>query len=105
MKSYTDLPLFAWQPACRVITYPLSRRVGKIRDVASKMLTKTTDNHREWYMKQVTEALLNHLEKVGLSEIEVDEQIGAFWTKVENEMTRLSYGRSAGGNNDPRGAA
>ncbi|MBB3913873.1 DUF6074 family protein [Rhizobium fabae] len=100
-----DLPLFAWQPPCKLIIFPMEARIGKIRDVALKMLDKTTDRHADWYRKQVTEALLLHLEKIGLPEDEQDEQLGAFWTKVEQEIVRMAYGRSGAGSNDPRGAA
>lgn len=104
--SHSDLPLFTWKPsACRLIAFPMVNRVGKIRDVARKMLDKSTDRHAEYYQKQVTEALIGQLEKIGLSEIEQDEQIGAFWCKVEQEMIRQSYQRPGTGSHDPRGAA
>ncbi|TXH81191.1 MAG: hypothetical protein E6Q77_08660 [Rhizobium sp.] len=100
----TDLPLFAWHPPCRVLTFPMASRVGKIRDVASKMLDKATDRHADYYRKQVTEALIAQLDRIGVPEHEQDEQLGAFWHAVQNEMIRQCYGRVAGGN-DPRGAA
>lgn len=98
-----DLPLFTWKPPVSVIAFPLDRRAGKIRDVARKLLSKTTDRHADYYCSQVTEALRLHLEKIGLSESEQDEQIGAFWSKVDAELARLSYRGT--GSNDPRGAA
>lgn len=97
-----DLPLFAWKPPVDIIAFPLDRRVGKIRDVARKLLSKSTDHHADYYAGQVTEALRRHLEKLGLSEDQQDEQIGAFWAKVDVELARLSY---RGTGNDPRGAA
>ncbi|MDX0581955.1 hypothetical protein GOD01_03365 [Sinorhizobium medicae] len=100
-----DLPLFEWRPPCKVIAFPMVSRVGKIRDVARKMMDKASERHAEYYQRQVTEGLIAQLVKIGLSEIEQDEQIGAFWTKVEQEMVRMTYGRSGAGNHDPRGAA
>jgi hypothetical protein len=41
--KHSSLPLFAWQPPCKLIPFPLIHRVGKIRDVAFKMMEKTTD--------------------------------------------------------------
>jgi hypothetical protein len=42
--------------------------------------------------------LIRHLEKIGLSEIEVGEQLRAFWQKVQAEMNRIAYqGHSTGG--------
>lgn len=101
--THGDLPLFAWQPPCKVIAFPLVHRVGKVRDVARKMIEKSTDRHAAFYQRQVTEALVAHLERLGIPENQQDEQIVAFWRKVENEMARLCYRGT--GNNDPRGAA
>ncbi|MBB2832322.1 UNVERIFIED_ORG: hypothetical protein GGD51_002451 [Rhizobium esperanzae] len=98
-----DLPLFAWRPACQIILFPMTARVGKVRDVARKLASKTTARHADYYCSQVTEALRLHLEKVGLGEAQQDEQIGAFWSKVDQEMVRITYRGT--GSNDPRGAA
>ena len=99
----SSLPLFSWQAPCSVIAFPLDRRMGKIRDVAAKLLDKTTDRHAEWYRRQVTEALLVHLERLGLPEGEQDDQLGAFWSRVQDEMIRQTY-RGTGSHN-PKGAA
>jgi hypothetical protein len=83
---------------CDVVAFPLIRRIGKIRDVASKMLAKSTDRHAESYRDQVTTGLLGHLTRLGISEREQDEQIGAFWSAVQAEMIRLTYrGQRPGG--------
>ncbi|MBZ3693228.1 DUF6074 family protein [Phyllobacterium calauticae] len=76
---------------CQLIVFPLVNRVGKVRDVAFKMLDKATDRHADFYRHQVTEALLRHLDRMGIGKVEQDEQIGAFWAKVQDEMNRLSY--------------
>jgi hypothetical protein len=100
----SDLPLFVWQAACKIIPYPMINRVGKIRDVASKLLDKQTDRHAEYYCKQVTDALIGQFQRIGLSEEQQDEQIGAFWSKVDQEVSRLRH-KSSSGNNNPKGAA
>lgn len=89
--AYSDLPLFSWQPPCKMIVFPMSNRVGRIRDVAMKMLDKQTQRSTDHYYRQVTEAMEKQLSRVGLPEVEIDEQIGAFWVAVDQEMTRLSY--------------
>ncbi|QND57879.1 DUF6074 family protein [Mesorhizobium huakuii] len=93
-----DLPLFRWQPVgVEVIPFPLIRRVGKIRDVASKMLAKSTDRHAESYRDQVTTGLVGHLNRLGIPEQERDEQLGQFWSAVQSEIIRLTYtGHHAG---------
>ncbi|TAX75700.1 hypothetical protein ELI00_05255 [Rhizobium ruizarguesonis] len=83
-----DLPLFAWHPPCKLIVFPLVARIGRIRDVASKMLDKTSARAAETYRDQVTIGVLRHLERLGLSESEQDEQLGAFWNAVGDEMAR-----------------
>ena len=96
--KHNDLPLFAWQPPVKLIAFPLVNRVGRIREVAVKMMDKTTERHAESYRNQVTEGLIRQLEKIGLAEMEVDEQLGAFWEQVRLEMIRLAYhGYGTGG--------
>ncbi|NEJ57500.1 DUF6074 family protein [Rhizobium ruizarguesonis] len=98
----TDLPLFAWQPPCKIVAFPMVARVGKIRDVARKLASKTTDRHADHYVSLITEGLQVQFSKIGIPEHEQDEQIGAFWTKVDQEVARISY---RGTGNNPRGAA
>jgi len=100
-NSNSDLPLFAWKPACRMIAFPMVARVGKIRDVATKILDKSTDRHADWYRKQVTEALGAQMDRIGLTEAEQDQELCAFWSAVQDEMIRQCYSRMSG---DPRGA-
>ncbi|WP_042777826.1 DUF6074 family protein [Sinorhizobium fredii] len=100
-----DLPLFAWQPPCKLIAFPMINRIGKIRDVARKLHDKATDRHAEYYVKQVSDGLTSHLDRLGLSPEERNRQIDDFWTKVEQEVIRLSYQRPGAGSHDPRGAA
>lgn len=98
-----NLPLFTWEPPRKLLAFPMINRVGKIRDVAMKMLDKSTDRHAEHYRNQVTEALVKHLERIGLSEVEVNTELDAFWQKVQEEMIRRTH--SAAGSNNPKGAA
>ncbi|NEK36310.1 hypothetical protein GR253_19575 [Rhizobium leguminosarum] len=103
-RDHSDLPLFAWRPpVCDVLPFPLARRVGKIRDVASKLVAKTTERSADYYFSQVSEALVAQLSKIGIPDHEQDEQIGAFWSAVNQEVARLSYRGT--GSHDPRGAA
>lgn len=93
-----DLPLFAWRPPCQIVAFPLVNRVGKIRDVASKLLDKTTERHADYYRCQVNEGLVRHLEKVGLSRSSIDRELDRFWHEVELEVARQSYrGHRPGG--------
>lgn len=88
--------LFDWTPPCRIILFPLAKRVGRIRDVAIKMLDKPTDKAATSYREQVTDAMLRALDRAGIPEIEQDKQLGAFWEAVQAEIIRLTYGGGHG---------
>lgn len=84
--------------ACQLIPFPLVNRVGRIRDVARKMLDKQTDRHSEYYRDQTTKALLAQLERIGVDVNCRDAQLAAFWQAVQCEMLRLNYqGNGTGG--------
>jgi hypothetical protein len=74
---------------CQVIPFPLTRRVAKVRDVAARIMEKATDRQAGAYRNQVAETLFRHLDKIGVPEDEQDEQVGAFFTAVELELSRL----------------
>jgi hypothetical protein len=96
--THDELPLFHWQPSRQVIVFPMIRRVGRIRDVAAKMLDKRTDRAAASYRDQVTDAMLRSLARAGIPEGEQNEQLGAFWSEVQLEMIRLTYrGSQPGG--------
>jgi hypothetical protein len=74
---------------CQVIAFPLTRRVAKVRDVAAKIMDKATDRQAEAYRNQVADTLFRRLARIGVPEDEQDEQVGAFFTAVELELSRL----------------
>lgn len=89
--QHDEITLFNWQPNRQVIVFPMIKRIGRIRDVAAKMLDKPTDRAAAFYRDQVTDGLLRSLARAGIPEQEQDEQLGAFWSAVDSEMTRLTY--------------
>lgn len=74
---------------CQIIVFPLTKRVTKVRDVAAKLMEKATDRQAEAYRNQIADALFRHLDRIGVPEDEQDEQVGAFFTAVELELSRL----------------
>ncbi|MCO4317495.1 DUF6074 family protein [Phyllobacterium sp. 21LDTY02-6] len=78
---------------CRIIAFPLARRAAKIREVAARLMEKTSERNAEAYRNQVANALFRQLSKSGVCEDEQDEQIGAFFTAVEYELDRLFASR------------
>jgi hypothetical protein len=85
-KSMSEVE-FATQ--CQVIPFPLTKRVAKIRDVAVKLMEKTTDRHAEIYRNKIADSLFKDLARLGMAEDDQDEQVGAFFTAVELELSRL----------------
>ena len=76
---------------CRIIAFPLTRRAARVREVATRLMEKTSDRHATAYRNQVAETFFRYLDKLGIAEDEQDEQVGAFFTAVELEMARLNY--------------
>lgn len=86
-----DPPLSRWTPPRKVIAFPLTMRVGKIRHVATKMLDKHTEKHALWYKNQVSESLVAHLSELGVDPYEQNRQLTEFWVMVQIEMDRRQY--------------
>ena len=85
-------------PSADVVAFPMARRIGKIRDVAGKMLAKTTERHAAYYRGQVTAALKDQLARLGLPDPDWDRELSAFWKRVQAEMIRMTFeGRLPGG--------
>lgn len=84
--SVEDRPNF--QPVM-VLPFPLVARVGKIRDVATKMVATKSPRHAESYRAQVTEALrVNLTSKRVPTELQASE-LRQFWRAVDLEVARL----------------
>ena len=76
----------------KILVFPMPHRIGIIRDVASKMLEKTTPRHSSHYRKQVSDGLISHFGRISLTPEEQEEQLAAFWEAVEREMRRQIFG-------------
>lgn len=88
--------LFSWQPPqpqveklATVTPFPMMRRVGKVRDVAAKMATKTTRRHVDAYREQVGEGLRYQMSRQGIEACTVESELASFWRAVEIELARL----------------
>ena len=84
------------QVPCRVIAFPLGRRIGRIREVARKLNGKSRAA-ASFYQRQVTEGMTAHLDRLGVDELEQDRQIDTFWVQVNVEVAALSRGSESGG--------
>lgn len=94
---HDDLPLFAWQPRRQVLVFPLTRRIGKVRHTASLLASKHGED-ANLYWRQVAAANRKHLERIGLNDEEITDQILAFFDAVQSEILRQSFeGHGHGG--------
>lgn len=92
-----DLPLLAWKQPVRLLLFPLTRRVGKIRHTASKLAQKHGED-ANLYWRQVVASNRKHLERVGLSDGQIEIELRAFHDAVQREMVQLAFrGRTGGG--------
>ena len=99
MRDDRQLDLLAWAPPAGpagVVPFPLDRRLGKIRDVAGKLLAKTTDRAVAHYRRQVTDALLVNLRSKRVPEERHADELRRFWLAVDLEVARRLYGKKGG---------
>ncbi len=96
--STPDLPLFSWSPACTVILFPLTKRIGKVRHTAGILAQKRGDD-ATLYWKQVVAANRKHLSRIGLDEASIETELRSFHDAVQGEMVRQAYagGHGSGG--------
>lgn len=94
--------LSASTPPCKVILFPLVKRLGKVRHTAQLLSTKHGED-AVLYWKQVMAANRKHLARVGLDEQAIEAELRSFHDAVQSEMVRRVYGGR--GSNNPWGAA
>lgn len=104
MDKLTTLPLFAWEPPCKLIAFPLTARIGKVRRCAEVLETKQGNDATGYWRHQVR-LMVDQLEKAGTSPDEINRQIAEFQQAVQNELVRRSYEGQSADNNNPKGAA
>jgi hypothetical protein len=74
---------------CKVILFPESRRVGKIRHTA-EMLSQKHGNAAAAYWRQVVNGLAAQLDRGGASPGERDSELRTFFDCVQAELVRMS---------------
>lgn len=83
-----QMDLLNWNPPCQIVVFPLTRRVGRIREVAESYVSKS-DKAAAHYLSQVTGGLFAQLNRIGVPEDQQDEMLGAFVDALEREVARL----------------
>jgi hypothetical protein len=97
MTAQTSMP--EANESCRVVAFPLARRIGRIREVARKLNGKSRAA-ASCYELQVTGGMLAHLERLGVDEAEQERQIDSFWAEVNMEVSTLICGSGQSGGDD-----
>ena len=77
--------------------FPQERRTAKVRDVATKLLAKTTSRAVEHYRAQVSGAMEGHLRSRRVPAEQHRELIRKFWVAVDCEVARRVNGRQRPG--------
>lgn len=83
-----QMDLLNWTPPRKVLVFPLTRRIGRIRHVAEKLSAKH-GFMAETYWKQTVSTLRNQMERVGIPEDEIEAELRAFFFAVQSELTRM----------------
>lgn len=82
-----DLPLLAWSPSSKVIPFPASRRIGKVRRVA-EVLLRSNPRAAEAYWRRITADLARPLSQAGIHRDVIEAEITAFRETVQRELLR-----------------
>lgn len=98
VDRHDDLPLFRWSPpACQVIAFPTTKRIGKIRRTA-QILSEKSGKAADRYWQQVVGGMRSQMTTAGIPEGEIEAELRAFFAAVQIEMVRLGHsGLGSGG--------
>lgn len=87
--SRSEVPLLDWQPASKVLVFPLDARIGKVRHTASLLYKKNCED-AELYWKQVLAANRKHLTRIGLTADQQQQEISNFFNAVQRELNLIT---------------
>ena len=77
-------------PRCRVVAFPLAKRVSKVRRVAD-LLERKHGRDAEIYWKTTVRGLIDQLARAGIAGAEATEEVRSFHEAVQSELTRRAY--------------
>ncbi|TIW48447.1 MAG: hypothetical protein E5V61_04760 [Mesorhizobium sp.] len=92
---YKNLPLLEWTPACRLISFPPEKQVGRIREVARTWLCHRSSREADEYAIQVDDELQDRLSQLGILPDQRKHLSEEFWKAVRAEIVRQRPGGSA----------
>lgn len=74
---------------CTVMAFPLSRRWREVRSAALTLAAVTSEDDADLVRHELAERLFDQLARLGLSEDEQDEEVGAFFHRVDMELEEM----------------
>lgn len=77
-----------------IVAFPLTRRIGKIRAVATNLASKS-GGAAEAYWKQTVATIANQMDRNGVNQNEIRQELREFFHAVQREMIRMA-GESRG---------
>ena len=93
--SIRDPDLFDGEPRgparATIIAWPLDRDVGRVRHVARLLTAKPTEKQRDTYWRTTCNRLAGVLLKNGLTENDIERQLGRFQAAVGLELVRQAH--------------
>lgn len=89
MKDRSALPLFDWQPPIQIIPFPANKRIGKARSVAQQIVKRKTEKSRDRYWESTVLTFSKQMERAGINQPEIEQEISAFAELVQREINRL----------------
>lgn len=97
IDRYRNLPLFEWNPACRLISFPPGKQVGIIRQVAAKWLGHRSSRQADAYAIQVDDEIQDRFSQLGILPDERKRLSEEFWHAVRAEIRRQRPSSRPGG--------
>lgn len=87
--SHDDLPLFAWQPQCRVIPFPVKARLGRIRQTAQSLTSSRSEREAEHRWQKAVGSIRKSLLVAGVAETEIERHVSDFLLAVNAELVLI----------------
>jgi len=95
MMQRSDHPLKLVSPSCEVLLFPVTKRVAKIRHTAQLLAGKHGDD-ADLYWKQVVASMRRSLDRIGLQQDLVQNELRSFHDAVQAEVARQSLQNRGG---------
>ncbi|MBN9552480.1 MAG: hypothetical protein J0H31_27405 [Alphaproteobacteria bacterium] len=85
-----QLDLLTWEPSPQVLVFPLARRLEKVRRVAD-LLGRKHGKDADIYWKNTVRGLFEQLQRAGIAETVIADEIRQFQEAVQFELRQRAY--------------